>query len=119
MWQKKQFRINSMAKIKILGVLLTVLVLSPVLVRGVEFDNPLEYVSLDELVDEIANTVFYLALVLVPLMVLIGAFFIITAGEDSSRLKKGQNFIIYALIGTGVVLFAKGIVAAVRHLLGG
>jgi len=82
------------------------------------FCNPLEYETFEDLVDAIVDFLFYVALALVPLCVLIGAFHILTAGGDPKRVKTGQNFILYAIIGLGVILFSRGFVAVLKSVLG-
>jgi len=87
-------------------------------VNAIVFENPLEYETFEELVDAIVDFLFYVALALVPLCVLIGAFHILTAGGDPKRVKTGQNFILYAMIGLGVILFSRGFVAVLKSVLG-
>lgn len=79
--------------------------------------NPLNACSFQDLVDNITNFIFYIALALVPLMVLIGAFFLLTAGGDPKRIQTGQKTILYTVIGLAIILFAKGFVAIIKHIL--
>ncbi len=83
------------------------------------FCNPLKHETFNELIDAIIDFLFYVALAIVPLSVLIGAFHILTAGGDPKRVKTGQNFVLYAVIGLGVILFARGFSAVIKNILGG
>jgi len=104
--------------ILVLFVILAFLLACEVSANGIEIPNPLDYESLEEFVDHIITFLFYVSLFLVPLMVLIGAFYFLTAGGDPKRIKTGQNIILYTVIGFGIILFAKGIIALIKQALG-
>ena len=90
----------------------------PYLAGAIEINNPLEHESFEELVGAVIDFIFWVALAIVPLMVLIGAFYLLTAGGDPKRVKTGQNFIMYAAIGLAVILFSKGLIAVLKYVLG-
>ena len=87
-------------------------------VQAIEFQNPLKHETFEELVSGIVDFLFYIALAIVPLSVLLGAFYILTAGGEPQRVKTGQNFILYAMIGLAVILFSKGFVSVIKNILG-
>lgn len=89
-----------------------------VLAQTVEFQNPLTYGTFGELVDAIVNFIFTIALVLAPLMVIIGAFYIMSAAGDAKKVGTGKTIITYTLIGFAVILFAKGLIAMIEQVLG-
>ncbi len=91
---------------------------APCLVRAVQIDNPLKHDTFEELVEAVIDFVFWVAVAVVPLMVLVGAFHLLTAGGDPKRVKTGQNFIMYAAIGLAVILFSKGLIAVLKYILG-
>jgi len=74
--------------------------------------------TIEELIDTIINFIFFLALALAPLMVLIGAFYIMTAAGNPDKVRQGTNIILYTAIGFGIILFAKGLISMVRHIIG-
>jgi len=84
----------------------------------IEIQNPLTAPDFETIVDNLINFIFNITIVLVPLMILIGAFYLITAAGDSNKITTGKNIIIYTLIGFAIVLLAKGILAVIRELLG-
>ena len=98
--------------------LLIIIVLIPVTVNAISISNPLKYESFEELVEHIIGFIFAISLALVPMLILFGSFYILTAGGDPSRVQKGQKIIMYAAIGLAVILFAKGIISVLRHILG-
>jgi len=69
----------------------------------------------------LANVTDFLLLVVAPLaglMILWAAFQILTAAGDPTKFATGKRTIVYALIGLGVVILSKGIVAIIIGLLG-
>lgn len=69
----------------------------------------------------LSNITDFLFLVVAPLaglMILWAAFQILTAAGDPAKFATGKRTIVYALIGLGVVILSKGIVAIIVSLLG-
>jgi len=52
-------------------------------------------------------------------MVLIGAFYIMSAGGDPGRLKTGKDIIFYTVIGLVIVFLARAIAFMIRQILAG
>lgn len=71
-----------------------------------------------QLVDEVSNWMLVVALVAVPLFILLGAFYILTAAGDTKRSTKGKQIIIWASIALAIFLFVKAFVSILRYLLG-
>jgi hypothetical protein len=103
-----------MKKILLISLLLSL----PIIVSAVEFQNPLEYETFGELIDAIIKFIFYIAVVVVPLMVIIGAFYILTAGGDPKKIGTGKNIIIYTLIGLAIIMLARGLIAMIESVIG-
>ncbi len=78
--------------------------------------NPLGFNTVGEFLQTAANVIFWLVLALGVIPILLGAFYIITAGSDAKRVQTGRNYILYAAIGMGVTLFARGIFYLVSNL---
>ena len=70
-------------------------------------------------VGSVSNLIFAGLMVLVPLMIIIGAYFIMTAGVNPDRIKTGKNYIIWAAIGLVVGLFLNAIPGFVSSLFSG
>ena len=86
-------------------------------VVGIGFENPLKYDDFGELVDGIVDFIFNIAIVIVPLAIVIGAFFLLISGGDPEKIKTGKSIILYSLIGLVIVLFAKGLIAMIEDIL--
>lgn len=80
--------------------------------------NPLKYTTFDCLVDSVMNFIFVIAMALAPLMILIGAFHLLTAGGDPGKVKTAKTVFIYTGIGILIVLFARGLIAVIRAAIG-
>jgi len=78
--------------------------------------NPLGFETIGDFLQTVANIIFWLVMALALIPILLGAFYIITAGGDAKRVQTGRNYILYAAIGMGVTVFARGIFALVRYL---
>ena len=103
-----------MKKILLISLLLSL----PIVVSAVEFQNPLEYETFGELIDAIIKFIFYIAVVIAPLMAIIGAFYILTAGGDPKKIGTGKNIIVYTLVGLAIILLARGLIAMIESVIG-
>jgi magnesium-transporting ATPase (P-type) len=79
--------------------------------------NPLTATSFEAMVDKVINFFFTLSLALVPLIIIIGAFYILTAGGDPKKVATGREIIVYSLIAFAIILLAKGLVAMIKNIL--
>lgn len=70
-----------------------------------------------ELVDEVSKWMMIVALVVAPLMILLGGFYILTAAGDKSRFAKGRTIIVWAVIGLAIFLFAKAFISILKSFL--
>lgn len=103
---------------KELAILVSLGLVLPILVSAVTIKNPLKYETFDKLVEAIINFIFYLALTLSPLMIIVGAFYFVTAAGDVKRVETGKKIITYTLIGFVIILLAKGLIAALKAAIG-
>lgn len=86
---------------------------------SVTFTNPIQAESISSLIATVTNYfVFDIAPLIVVVMVLFGAFQILTAGGEPEKAKTGRKTILYAILGYAVILVAAGIVAAIQNFLG-
>jgi len=70
-----------------------------------------------DLVKEISKWMTISLLVLVPLVVLLGGFYMLTAADDKSRFAKGRTIIVWAVIGLAIVLFAKAFISIITSFI--
>jgi len=81
--------------------------------------NPLKYASFECLIDAIVSFIFTASLLLAPIMVLIGAFMLMTAGGNPAKVKTASNIFIYTGVGLIIVFMGKGLVSAIEAIMGG
>ena len=82
--------------------------------------NPLgEGTTITGLITRIAGYLFGISLSVAVIMILYGAFQMLTSAGDPTKFQNGKKTIIYALIGVGVVLIAGGLPVLIGNLLTG
>lgn len=90
---------------------------------GVTLKNPLcggdttGGCTIEKILDGIAKYLITLGGVIVVIMILIGAFQIMTAGGDPEKVKTGRHTILWSVVGFAIVLSAYGIAAIIKKLL--
>jgi len=61
---------------------------------------------------------FLIIMVVVVIFVVFGAFTLLTSGGSEEGVKKGRNYIIFALVGLAVALFARALPFLVKSIMG-
>ncbi len=114
-----------MRKIKISIIILFVLTLLPMVVFAqsqpsvISLRNPLSSETFEELIAAIINWLLIVTLPIVSLLIVYAAFQIMVTGANPKQREEAINIIKYALIGYGVILSSKIIVAIIQTLFGG
>jgi len=81
--------------------------------------NPLEFDSIEGLLDNIADLLFTLSIPLLVIMLIIGGFYLLTAGGSEQKVSTGKKVITWAIIGFVVILVAGSVASLIRNLLEG
>ena len=79
--------------------------------------NPLGDQSLTDLLSVILQGLIWLSIPVVTIMVIIGAYHLITSGGDPGKVKKGKEYVLYAAIGFGVLLLARSVTVIITNFL--
>lgn len=90
---------------------------SPAFAAILSITNPIGSNTLGELINKITLFVFWIAIALAPLMVILAGYYYITASGDPKRVKKANDILIYTAVGIGVVLLSRGFVSMVINVL--
>lgn len=86
---------------------------------GDTLPNPLGTgTTITSLLERITTYLLELAVPVTTVLILYGAFQILTAAGDIKKVETGRKTIIYAVIGFGIVLIASGIPYIIREMLG-
>ena len=80
------------------------------------FPNPLVCEDISCVIEKLTNFISLIAFAVAPIMILIGAFYFITAGGNPERVRTGKQVITYAIIGLVIILLARAIVATIQSI---
>lgn len=81
--------------------------------------NPLTACTVEEVITRIADIIFYIGLIVVPVLILLAAYFFMTSAGDPKKVTKAKDIILWAVVGLAVIFLAKGITPAIKIILGG
>jgi hypothetical protein len=85
---------------------------------GIGFENPITATSVQDVISTIGIWLYGIAFALVPIMILIGAFYLLTAAGDPEKINTGKKIITWTIIGLGIVIISFGISDLMKNLLG-
>jgi len=85
--------------------------------EGMVIQNPLEHDTFEQLIGAIINILWVITLVVAPLMIIIGAYYLLTSEGNPENIKKGWDVIKYAIIGLIVIILADGIITMIERRL--
>jgi len=97
---------------------LTLLPASALAAQIIEIKNPLEAESFEDLLNTIVTFIFWIAIAIAPIMIMIAAFFLLTAGGDPKRIDTAKQIILWTVIGLAIILLAKGLISVLRQIIG-
>lgn len=80
--------------------------------------NPLKTDSLVEIIDNIINIIFTIALAVAPLMIIYGGFLFVTGGGNPDQITKGRKVLMWTVVGLIVIILSKGLVAVLTKQIG-
>lgn len=73
----------------------------------------------DSLLNNIADWLFVILIVIAAIAIIIAAYLFVTAAGDPDKTKKARDFVLYALIGVLVAFAAKGLVMLMDRIVRG
>ncbi|MDP2864249.1 MAG: TrbC/VirB2 family protein [bacterium] len=97
---------------------LTLLPTSALMAQVIGIENPLEAESFEDLLNTIVTFIFWIAIAIAPVMIMIAAFFLLTAGGDPKRIDTAKQIILWTVIGLAIILLAKGLISVLRQIIG-
>ena len=102
-------------------ILISGFILIPFIVAGndVTIEPPITVTTIPDLINTITDWAFYIGVVLAPLMILVGAFYFMTAAGDPNKIATGKKIILWTIVGLAIILFSKGIISIIESGLGG
>jgi len=103
---------------KVLSVIILFSLFLPIFASAQALPNPVSYDNIPDLIEALIDFLFNIALLVAPMMIIIGGFYLVTAAGDPSKIATGKNLILYAMIGFIIILISKGLVEAIKIMLG-
>lgn len=98
-----------------LGLILVFLLIPLIVVATIT--NPISYTEFEELLNGIADFLFKFGIALIPIAIIAGAYYFITAGGEAEKIETGKKIIIYAIIGVIVIFLAQAIINEILPVL--
>lgn len=93
------------------------LTVSPLLVSAdITIDNPIAATDFKDLINSIIDFLFTVSLFIVPIVIIIGGFFFITAAGNTSQIETGKRLVLYAIIGFLIIIVAKGLAQVILDI---
>ena len=89
----------------------------PMSVLAVTIENPLKAKTFGGLINNLITFIFWIALALFPLMIVIAGIYFVTAAGDPKQVERAKGIILYTLIGFIVILVAKGFIELLKQVL--
>lgn len=83
-----------------------------------ELPNPLQTTSIIDLLNTIIRSLTWVAAPIAVLMIIVGAFQMMSAGGDPEKFKTGRKTILYAAVGFAIFLMARLLIGITAELLG-
>jgi len=102
--------------IKILLSLLIVFSFALPINAQIVIPNPLTATTFEELNDGIINFIFYIGMLIAPIMFIFSGIFFITATGDPEKIQRAKNMIWWTVIGLVIVIMAKGIIEVIQDI---
>ena len=84
----------------------------------ISLSNPLSCDDLTCVAGKIVSFLYTIAIPITVIMVLVGAFQMMTSGGDPQKFSDGRKTITYAAIGFAVILIAGSLVTLIKNILG-
>jgi len=81
--------------------------------------NPLACDTIPECIEKIINFIFWVALAIVPIIIIIAGFLFLTSGGNPEKVQTAKRIIFWAVIGLAIILFAKGIISLIKSVIEG
>ena len=104
---------------KIIFLILLFSLLIPLFIKAITFENPFENVTFEKLIENIINFIFLVTIAIVPIMIIVAAFYFLTSGGDSEKVRTARKILLFTFIGLFIVLSGKGIVSLIEQIFQG
>ncbi len=74
--------------------------------------------TVQSVLDNATNFLFRISFPIATLMLIIGAFYLVTASGNENYVKKGRDILLYTVVGLFVIILARGVVTYIQKEFG-
>lgn len=86
--------------------------------QTIQIPNPLQAKTFEDLIAALNRWLLVIAVPILTLMIIIGAFQIMTGAGNPEKITQGRHTITYAIIGYALLLISSGITFIIKEVLG-
>jgi hypothetical protein len=86
---------------------------------AITIPNPIEAGTIPELIKAIADLIFWIALAIVPLMIIIGGIMFLLAAGEPQKVSKAKSLLFWSATGLAILLLARALSAVIETVIGG
>jgi len=79
--------------------------------------NPLACDTFSECIEIVIGFIFWIAVAIVPIIIIIAGFLFLTSGGDPEKVRTAKKMIFWTVIGLAIVLLAKGIISVIKSVI--
>lgn len=79
--------------------------------------NPSKYGTLRDIIQAIADFIFWLAIPITSLMVVIGGVMFMTSSGKPEKVEQAKKLLLYSVIGLAIILLSRVIAAVIENIL--
>jgi len=83
-----------------------------------DLDNPLDFDTFGELIDNIISFIFTLSIILAPILLVVAGIMFLFAGGDPAKVQKAKKLILYTIIGFTIIALSKLFVELIQGVFG-
>ena len=102
----------------IITIFSIILVAVPVVVFALEIKNPLQYDSIEKVIDAVVSFIATIGISIAVIVIIWAGILYMTSGSNESRLQSAKKTIMWAVIGAAILLSAKFITDLIASILG-
>ena len=88
---------------KIICLIFLFSLLIPLLTKAITFGPPFEGLTFKKLTENIINFIFWVAIAIVPIIIIVAAFYFLTSGGDPEKIRTAKKIILYTFIGLFII----------------
>jgi len=81
--------------------------------------NPLKYGTIQEILAAIANFIFFIGVIIMPIVIIIGGIMFATSGGEPEKIKNARRLLFWSSVGLGILLLSRVLATFIRNILGG